>query len=204
MVLNHIIQWVPYRKRKSGPTQCLNCGMFGHGMATCGRKTICLLCGGNHKSKDCIFINDTNDQRVFKCNNCKINNLPYNHKANDDNCPMRTKYIEIRAAGNRGVNRPVATRTQQVLNINADAMFPPLHTQATSSAQPFKHSYANIASNQNKQNAPAPAQPNDGNDLFTFAEISTIMLNCVNELTNCKTKIDQIRVIANLFNYAFK
>lgn len=50
VVLSHIIKWFPAKPRKKGPTQCLNCGMFGHGISSCHRKSKCLLCGEGHET----------------------------------------------------------------------------------------------------------------------------------------------------------
>lgn len=36
------------------------------------------------------------------------------------------------------------------------------------------------------------------NELWTFAEISDILLNSLNALSKCKSKFDQLKVITNL------
>lgn len=48
VVFNHIIKWLPYKPRSKGPTQCYNCGMFGHGASFCHRPAVCLLCRQQH------------------------------------------------------------------------------------------------------------------------------------------------------------
>lgn len=208
-VLNHIVKWLPAKPSNRGPTQCLYCGMFGHGISSCHRVPTCFLCGEKHETKNCNFKSDDTDQRVFKCFNCKQRNLPHNHKASDPLCPVRIKYIEIKSnASKKGVNNNY--KVQYEHSVNA---FPPLPAHAP---PPLTRTFADTAKQQ--QYRPTYAQntrskfinqnnninSNNESDLFTFAEISEIMLNCVNDLARCKNKIDQLRVIANLLNHAFK
>lgn len=58
VVFNHIIKWLPYKPNRQGPTQCYNCGMFGHGASCCHRPAVCLLCSGDHTMKDCHIKKD--------------------------------------------------------------------------------------------------------------------------------------------------
>lgn len=203
VLLNHVIYWIPYKRRSNGPTQCLNCGMYGHGISSCNRKSKCLLCGENHVTKDCHFDDKNNDHRVFKCNNCRLNNLPFNHRANDVGCPTRVKYMEIKATNNKkSSQKPI----QQYRHV--ESTFPQLHAQSAPAVPQLEQTYANVAKRSPKvQQTRLQSPTQHGNateDLFTFAEISDIMLNCVNELVQCKTKLDQIKVIANLFSNVCK
>lgn len=100
-VLHHIVKWLPAKPSNRGPTQCLYCGMFGHGISSCHRAPTCFLCGEKHETKNCTFKSDDTDQRVFKCFNCKQRNLPHNHKASDPQCPARIKYIEIKSSASK-------------------------------------------------------------------------------------------------------
>lgn len=202
VIMNHIIKWLPAKPMRKGPTQCLNCGMFGHGISACHRKPKCFLCGEGHEKTKCNFDKDDDNQRIYKCFNCKENNLPHNHKANDIQCPMRIKYVEIKTSSNRknGRNANANAKSNFTLNVNAlpslPARVPP----------PLTHSFAEAAKpqrqrftcNRNVQ------QVADTNELFTFAEISEIMLNCVNELSKCTNKIEQLKVVANMLGHAFK
>lgn len=194
VILNHIISWLPVRKYNRGPTQCLNCGMFGHGISACFRKPKCILCGGDHEFKNCTFDSESNDQRIFKCHNCKINNLPHNHKANDSQCPSRLKYIEIKAKANKKSDQNPNTRYVHSA-ISFPPLPPPLNRTFADAARPQKQFQTNIRH--------AHSNEND-NELFTFAEISEIMLNCVNDLTKCTCKLDQLKVIANLLSNVCK
>lgn len=197
VVLNHLIKWLPAKQRNKGPTQCLNCGMFGHGIGSCHRKTKCFLCAENHETKSCTFNAESTVQRIFKCNNCKSNNMPHNHKANDANCPSRMKYLEIKT----NMNKKRCTVTQNFVHTN-EAFPPLLHAPPP---PPLTQSFAHAAKQQHRHSATTDDRHMRGdNTLFTFAELSEIMLNCVNELSQCTSKLEQIRVIANLLGNVCK
>lgn len=208
VILNHVIKWIPYKRRNRGPTQCVNCGMFGHGVSACNRKSNCLLCGESHATKECHFNDNNNEQRVFKCNNCKSNELPFNHRANDPNCPSRLRYIEIKAKSNKR-NTQKSTQQFQVTENEFPRMNAHMHSRTNSEPSTVtvtphsSRSYAYVAKSPPTQRA-SNQNSNANEELFTFAEISNIMLNCVNELTQCKTKLDQIKVIANLLSNVCK
>lgn len=198
-VLNHVVKWVPAKPSNRGPTQCLHCGMFGHGISACHRTPNCFLCGEKHETKNCSFKNDESEQRIFKCANCKSRNLTHNHRANDPQCPSRMHYMEIKSnASNKGAQRNSKMKYEHSANA-----FPLLPARAP---PPLTQSFADASKPQ--QHRPMYSQrtrhENAGNDLFTFGEISEIMLNCVNDLASCTNKIDQLRVIANMLNHAFK
>lgn len=199
VVLNHVIKWVPAKNNRRGPTQCLRCAMFGHGISTCNRKPICILCGDAHESKDCKFGNDDeNDQRIFKCHNCKVRNLQHNHKANDPLCPSRCMYIEIRASANG--KKQIPTQPRQQLYAHAAQNFPPL--KPAQIPPPLMQSFANATKNTN-QRAPKVNVQQDS-ELFTYAEVSSILFNCINELEKCSNKFDKLRVIANMLGNVCK
>lgn len=198
-VLNHVVKWLPAKPSNRGPTQCLGCGMFGHGISSCHRSPNCFLCGEKHETKNCTFKSDDTDQRIFKCHNCKSHNLPHNHRANDLQCPMRIKYIEIKA----NVNKKDSKYNTVPQYTHSASAFPPLPARAP---PPLTHSFADAAKQQQRRSSYTQRDRNDKNEneLFTFAEVSEIMLNCVNDLAKCNSKLDQLRVIANMLNYAFK
>lgn len=201
VVLNHIVRWAQAKPRNRGPTQCLKCGMFGHGISSCNRKPKCCLCGEPHETKNCPFNDQSDDQRIYKCHNCKAENLQHNHKANDPLCPTRIKYINIRAKVNNK-NTVQSTNATQQFNAHDSNAFPALPTRYP---PPLTQTFADAAKHSTKPRAQHTRNPtNTANELFTFAEISNIMLNCVNELASCNSKMDQIKVIANLLSYAFK
>lgn len=194
VILDHIIRWLPAKRIMRGPTQCLNCGMYGHGISACFRKSKCSLCAGDHETKECSFQADASQQRVFKCHYCRANNLPnFNHRANDPQCPARAKYIEIKSNVSKKINR--ATSNQFMHTINA---FPPLPPP------PLSRSFADTAKTQRVPTIHQTRNIDNSGELFTFAEISKIMFDCVNDLAQCTNKFDQLKVIANLLNHACK
>lgn len=197
VVMSHIVKWFPVKQSKRGPTQCLNCGMFGHGISSCHRKPKCMLCGGEHDTKACPFNVENSEQCVFKCNNCKTHNMPYNHRANDPQCPSRLKYIQIKS----NVNKKSGQKTHTQVDFS-NSSFPPLPAHAP---PPLNHTFADATKNNQRQSSTRHARTaqNEG-ELFTFAEVSKIMLNCLNDLAECKNKIDQMKVIANVLSNVFK
>lgn len=87
--LNNVsIKWQNHNPKRKGPTQCNNCGMYGHGGENCSRKTTCLLCASLSHNTDKCGLNNSLPGKHFKCFNC-INNgyEDVNHKANDPICP---------------------------------------------------------------------------------------------------------------------
>lgn len=205
LILNHVIKWIPVKNNRRGPAQCLRCAMYGHGITTCNRKPNCLLCGDGHEAKDCKFGNEeSNDQRIFKCYNCKASNLQHNHRASDPECPSRQKYIEIKSAANR--KRPQVSHQQQYRHEATN--FPPIRHSRLHPAPippPLTLSFANAAKNNtNRLTINEPLQRDNGNEMFTFAELSNILFSCINELEKCTNKYDQLKVIANLLSNVCK
>lgn len=204
VILSHVIKWLPVKNNRRGPSQCLRCAMYGHGISTCNRKPICLLCGDPHEAKDCKFgTEENNDQRIFKCHNCKANNLQHNHRANDPICPARQKYIEIKTAANG--KRALITRQQQQYS-HESTNFPPLRQlNPAPIPPPLTLSFAHAAkSKPNRHNTSELPQRDNGNDMFSFAELSNILFSCINELEKCTNKYDQLKVIANLLSNVCK
>lgn len=206
VILNHVIKWSPSKNNRKGPSQCLRCAMFGHGISACKRNPICLLCGDGHELKTCTFSNAENDtdQRSFKCYNCKAKNLQYNHKASDPLCPVRLKYIEIRSSANS--RKKQTSQQQQQQYAHSPSNFPLLpRSQPAQIPPPLTRTFADAAKSTTNQHLKNNnSQRDSGDELFTFAEVSNILFTCINELEKCTTKFDQLRVIANLLNNVCK
>lgn len=213
IVYHHIIKWLPYNPKHKGPTQCYRCCMYGHGASTCNRYNACLLCAGNHLSKDCTISNTANP--VFRCFNCVSAKLPHDHKATDIACPFREKYELARnnaKAKNTSKPKTNTRNSGPYINNYVIAPTPPPLTKTfasqISSSSQTNHSrsqphtstsasqYTHQTSNQNYSN--------QSNDLFSINELTDILLNSINELEKCNSKLDQLRVIANILRNVCK
>lgn len=197
VVYNHIIRWLPYRTKRNGPTQCYKCLMYGHGASSCHRTQKCILCSLPHNTAECPTHRVDNGSQpkslTFKCFNCAAHNLPHLHKATDPKCPFRDRYIEIRAnITKRNYNNK--RNTQQL--IFSPAPPPP----------PLAHSFASVIKPNTRNPTPLQSDttpaPSTENDLWSFAEVTQILMQSIEQLSNCKNKFDQLNVIASLLQHA--
>lgn len=214
-----IVKWLRFSPKHKGPTQCRRCLLFGHGAENCHRNVICMLCASTqHSSDDCSFKKDPDSRTInFKCGNCQSRGLPGNHKANDQNCPCKAEYQNIRnhvriKNSNRS-NQP--TRNQQrnqqssnfhqnqsthlnsnQLNANApefslnDDQFPSLSRNRRPPFNPLgsNNSYSNVTKNQ----------------LLSPDEFFDIFNDALAKFYTCKTSTDQIALIASLLRRAIR
>lgn len=213
---HHIIKWQPYKPSRKGPTQCYRCMLYGHGISQCMRFAVCSLCSGNHLTNTCTKITKTTTNPVYKCYNCASAKLPtHNHKATDPNCPYRAKYeAAITNARDRNKNshttNNIQTHTSQT-NTNNDHRYvraPQPPPMTTSYANTARSSHTNTRSQvpprthpNNRADTQQTSTDNNGN-LWSLAEVTDLLLNSINELKACKTKLDQLKVIANLLQNA--
>lgn len=212
-VYHHIIKWQPYKPKYKGPTQCYRCCMFGHGASSCNRYQACLLCGSNHTTKECNLPNTNNP--IYRCFNCASAKLPFDHKANDLSCPFRAKYEHarnnardktkrkplIQAHANNGPHKHkyVVAPTPPPLTASfASQVAPPVSARAQTKPTftPSNTQHATPSSYSNSDNS--------NNDLFTFDEISDLLFSSIDELEKCTSKLQQLRVIANLLRHVCK
>lgn len=205
-VYHHIVTWLPYRPKRTGPTQCYRCCMYGHGISSCNRYAVCMLCSGNHTMSECNA--QSTDNPVFKCFNCSSAKLKHDHKANDPNCPFRAKY-ETSRDNARTKHKPKTTTNRQTPT-NTPSHTNNVHQFKCAPTPPLlTQSYANaVQSNNGTQmyldaSASTHTPPHQSNNvLWTFAEVTTLLFNSINELNQCKSKLDQLKVIANLLQHA--
>lgn len=223
-VYHHKITWLPYKPKRNGPTQCLKCLWYGHGIKSCNRYTVCMLCAEPHLTTACPTHNNTNTNRntEFKCFNCMSAKLPHNHKANDANCPFRLKYEQAKN------NARTKTTTNQRSNANTTRFAPapqppPLRVSfadstrtttttsaAASTSTSNRQSYAHTNARQyNTSTHSIPsgnlnANTNPSSNLWTFDECANILFDSIERLQNCTTKFDQLKVIAELLKHACK
>jgi hypothetical protein len=195
---------MPYNRQISyGPTQCGNCQKFGHGSSNCFMKPQCIKCGENHKSAACIYNEPDKNiipQKFIKCANC---GQP--HTANYSNCTKRLEYINIKQKirQNNTKNPNIGFHLNQQ---NYNSKFPLINNQ---------QNQKNLSNNNYKRDNNVPYssffkasntfsnnQTNKNPDLFTNDECMDILNEFINRLQQCKSKIDQIRTIADItFKY---
>lgn len=207
VINHHIVRWLPFIRKSRGPTQCYNCGMFGHGISFCHRQSACFNCGEAHSSNTCPFLGaSSQDHLIYKCINCFIRKLPHNHRCDDNECPSRLRYVELKNQSNPknrtvktnqihrnndGRNNVIQNNKKSVLTHTTERLVPPVLTRTY--AQAVRHG---------DRTHPSENGANNDSSLWTFSEVSEILLSCINDLTKCRTKIDQVRVIAKLLNNA--
>lgn len=206
--INHtIIKWKQHVPKRSGPTQCTKCQMFGHGGNNCHLKLRCRKCSGEHLANEC-------SNTASKCSNCNGT-----HPADAKECPKRTSFIEMRmklsAANNINSKvKSVARRTQHVENLVVNQQnFPSLKPNATNSPSWAQHSnvvkknipgssnwllaekvtYNSVTSPQLPQQKSTP-----NGDLFTTQEIIEVTKAVFSGLKQCKTKEDQLEVVFSI------
>lgn len=199
--------------------------MYGHGISSCNRYTVCMLCAGTHLTKDCTVNNNNNPNTIFQCFNCKSAKLPHNHKANATDCPFRQKY---ELARNNARNK---TTSNKRLNPNAPrfapAPSPPplrssfadsMRTSAQSSFRSQSNTATTTANNTQSQartntgtrSSHIPSysndndRPNENNNIWSFEEVSNILFTSIERLQQCQTKFEQLKVIADLLSHACK
>lgn len=207
VIYQHIIKWQPFKPQANSPTQCYRCCMYGHGARSCNRFAVCSLCSGNHTSKECTVITPNTENPVYKCFNCASTNLPNNHKANDINCPFRAKYVAAKEKA-RDKNKQKSTPAQRYEPIQHQHHVlapqpPPLKISfADATAQRNTQTHKPSTSTSNTSSLHSFSSSNSSNNLWSFAEVSQLLRQSINELKQCKSKFDQLNVIANLLQHA--
>lgn len=199
-VCHTIVKWNKYIPNSRGPTQCRNCCMYGHGTQNCYRKPTCSLCASNaHNQTNCPLKNmDKDTTPIYKCSYCINNNItPVNHRASDASCPGRSIYTESRKRSTmlqRNI-KPTETKFRTSdKKVYVDAPIPPPLTQTFSSVITGATGHATRDENDTS------SHPNDS--LFSTADLLQIFTSAINRIKNCRTKLDQIQVIADLISHA--
>lgn len=219
-VYHHIVTWLAYKPKRRGPTLCGRCLMWGHGMKFCNRFAACSLCSGNHLTSACTVITIDTPNPTYKCFNCKSAHMKDDHQASDDACPFRAKYIATKMSSQNSNKRGRPTHNRNGVNTNERlvqaAAPPPLQRSfanilSEQTREPNNHKHTNSAASSSKSAshtntfASTTTHINSGDsDLFSFAEVSKILFDSIQQLQQCKTKLDQLMVISNILQYACK
>lgn len=179
-LFNYLVQFEPYRRNKSGPTQCKNCQAFGHSFRNCKLNPRCVRCSDPHKSELCDKINkDTNKipDNLVMCANCQGS-----HTANFSKCPNRLKLIDKNNEREKRINTGFRA-----------SHFPSLNFRRPQVASSFPPTYANILNG-------ASQTPNN---LFSPEELLKIFIDIVEISRECKSKTEQILSLAKIFDKYF-
>lgn len=210
-VYHHIVTWQKFKPKNKGPTQCYKCVMYGHGIGSCNRFAVCMLCAGNHLTKECNVIAKNSSNPTYKCYNCASAKLQHNHKANDPNCPFRAKYIAtIEKARNKNKAKTESRRIVERTHSNTHSRTGTFVKAPMPS--PLTRTFAEATSSFNTQSSHRSTAPRDANntqtqsndDLWSIREVTHLLLSSINELKQCKSKLDQLAVIAHLLEHACK
>lgn len=206
-ICHHVIKWLPYTPKRSGPTQCYRCLMYGHGASQCNRFTACMLCAGTHITKECTT-HVNNDNAIYKCFNCWSAKVKDNHKANDAKCPFREKYEEAR--DNARNKSKAKQKTQQKSFQNTS---PVLQTQQQSSDRPTYADQARAAAaatsrssisheRHRRASIMSTNSVNVNNNLWSMAECTNLLFKSIEKLQKCNSKLEQLQAIAELLQHA--
>lgn len=189
------IKWEYFSKRNLGPTQCGNCFRFGHGSKDCFLKANCIKCGQSHNSSTCIFnlpTNSKDEKPKIPKNKIKCANCWGNHTANFSGCPARLQYLaRIDKIRQRSKNIREYSRSQSnnppFLN---DINFPSL---INSNAPTWNVQPPNLNSSYSSQ-----LNSLNSSKLLTPAECMLVLNELVTKLSNCNSRVDQIRAIGEI------
>lgn len=193
--INHtVIKWVRYQPKFKHVTQCINCYMFGHGSDHCNRPSVCNFCSSSsHKSFQCDLksIEYTPENlSKFKCINCSMKNLSSTHKANDPSC-----YLKIRSNLSSSTNKN--RHHKSIINFNDELFFP--------GSKLGDHQHKTNKIHESTIPANKPSSSNDQHtynsstaDMFSIGECFNIFYKAVNNIKKCKSKIEQMAIIADL------
>lgn len=189
-----VVAWKPFKPKYKGPTQCLNCGMYGHGARNCNRTHKCLQCGEiNHSTENCTLNNIKDAGSFFKCINCmEKGNRHINHRTNDPKCPCQKEFIEIRQKANQKQSNKPHAKTGFIMN---EKHFPKINksTHIQETRPPPRVSYVEATKNQNQSE-----------NLFSIDELFEIFMDAYEELNSCQTKAQQMHTIMKLLKNAIQ
>lgn len=181
------VRFDKYLRNQSGLTQCSNCLRFSHGARNCFLSPRCIRCGEEHASASCDKLIIPRDPKStippaqVRCANCGGR-----HTANFEKCPERQKYLAARQTARTSLQGRLQGHAQRRTDPpnshnNYDSRSRPNHG-LRSQGQP---TYANVLKNSNE-------------GLYTPSECYQIFKRFLNEILSCKTKAQQIDVIARI------
>lgn len=201
------VRWEFYENKSKGPIQCSRCMQYGHGGNTCNLKPLCIRCAQAHLSSECPLLIDpqTNQARsripdeIVKCGLCG-----QNHPANYSGCEKRIAFMQRQNLYRERTQRqrPQQARPQQARPQQANQPRGFAHAPQLDNSN-FPSINQNAAHGSAWQSTPQaggnPQQPQILNqELFTTAELLTIMRDMMGRLRNCTSKEQQIFAMSEI------
>lgn len=180
--------------------------MYGHGTQNCHRRSSCTQCASSdHNQLACPLKQLAKDASpVFKCSYCTKNNIqPTNHRASDVNCPECKTYIDSRKSVSVQHQNSKAKQREPVKSQDKRTNYIPAPITTTTCTKFQKCSLYTNNDQQYHQNNPNKNNNTD-EDLFSTTELFKIFTNAIQDIKNCRTKLDQIQVMANLINHVLQ
>lgn len=196
-VNNVCVTW-EYFRRPSGPTQCRNCQLYGHGTKHCHLNPKCVKCGGGHATAACKVNVEENNKKNLKCANCGGN-----HSANYSKCEVLAKYLRIRQ-NNSNQTAKSASRVKRDAVVTSSSThkpnFPPLASRHSTAQKVWFSQFKpqNCSQNATDDHSYSHRHTDGRDDLFNTQELLGITKELINNLRQCKSKYDQIEVITEL------
>lgn len=199
------VHWRNPLKGNRGPTQCSKCSMYGHGARNCHRSNVCPACAGDHDYSVCVLAKTPHKGPViYKCFNCAKRKLKdVNHRADDENCPCRLDYIEIRQRVTSRYSRTENRRNHQ--NENQEFMHSQTNinnsnqTQKTYDISPHGRLYSDIL--KNNINTERHSVRERETDDISNDRLLQIFFEAVDALEKCKNKFDKLRVLGKMLSH---
>jgi transposase len=188
-----IVKWANYVHRRRGPTQCSNCQAFSHGTRNCFLKPKCIRCSQEHKSSDCPLVDKTKPEAKTPREKLKCANCNGHHVASYTRCPRRMEIIQAREAVKR-----------RNTNFHSSTFQPAPQLDNTNFPSIIQNANSNSAwTNRNQGPSNHFLTSNNTNEtLFTPSECFTIFNEFISALSQCRSKIDQLKVISEItFKY---
>lgn len=186
-IFSTIVRWSKFVKKNQGPTRCLKCQRYGHGIDNCFMTPKCGLCAEGHLINDCPLNKITENERVkkFKCANCNKS-----HSAGFLECSARTNYQDMKAR----YKQFKSTQNHEKQYSVSKEMYRPRIADFPQLARPVY-----------RKNVGVPyAKVMASNDLLSFEEINLLIGEVFTELKSCNSRELQVRTIISLTaKYAF-
>lgn len=179
-LLHTVVYFRKYIQTRNGPIQCTKCFLHGHGEKNCHLQIRCPNCGEEHDINDCTLPKESP-----KCCNCSGS-----HAATFKQCQSRTDFILMKQ---RHSSKKQNFRRQPVFQQSYDRDFPSTLKQKPPTFNPLFN-----WSTRSHHQVPEVTEDKQDELLFNTEEMMQIMRDVLMSLKSCKTKTDQLLLIAQI------